>query len=225
MSGTCSLAQVAASSLNPHAAASAAGAVAAGAGGAAVADAQGRCRLLLLDNVAASVWLDRAAVISTSKQQLPLTHQQQQQPHQHGWPPQAQPPPYASMAGAAAPSPPPAAAAAAAAAAGVGGGGGGGGGSGGGGGGRLPSLAPSPGLHALRVQGALAALLHGLSQQFRFPVIATKQAGVKQLQRDGTARLSQSELLTGEWQVSSLMYGTVRYSALCSSRLVCIDDD
>lgn len=137
---------------------------------------QGRCRLLLLDNLAATVWHDRAAVFSAANHHLPYTLQQQgiaaQQQQQWPLPPQQQqqqwPPWQHGLAG------PP---------------------------GSRPQDSPGPGFDALRVQRALAALLQTISQQWRLAVVVTKQTGVQQVDRSGTAKLVQREVLTEPLQV------------------------
>lgn len=58
-----------------------------------------------------------------------------------------------------------------------------------------------PGFDALRVQKAVAVLLQALSQQWRIPVVVTKQTGVHQLDRSGVAKLVQRETLTEPLQV------------------------
>lgn len=58
-----------------------------------------------------------------------------------------------------------------------------------------------PGFDALRVQRAVAALLQAVSQQWRVPVVVSKQAGVQQLERAGVDKLVQREVLTESLQV------------------------
>ena len=142
---------------------------------------QGCCRLLLLDNIAAHVWLDRAAVFSSQNQQLPSSHwpavAAQQQPH---WSSQAHHPQQQSQQQQGHYQGPPLQASFAAAGA---------------------SHAQGPGLDALGVQGAVAALLQALSQKWRMPVVVTKQTSVTQSERSGSSRLNQREVLTAPLQV------------------------
>jgi hypothetical protein len=144
---------------------------------------QGRCRLLLVDNIAATVWHDRAAVFSAANQHLPYTLQQQgvaaqqQQQQQQQWPLPAQQqqqqwPPW--QQGQAGPT------------------------------GRGGQESAGPGFDALRVQRTLAALLQTISQQWRLSVVVTKQTGVQQVDRSGTAKLVQREILTEPLQVWSV---------------------
>lgn len=132
---------------------------------------QGCCRLLLVDNIAANVWHDRAAVFSASNQQLPFTTQQHP-----GWPSQSY-----SMQQQYHPQQQP----------GMQGGYGMGG----------SHHQEGPGFDALRVQKAVAVLLQAVSQQWRVPVVVSKQTGVHQLERAGTAKLVQREVLTEPLQV------------------------
>lgn len=167
---------------------------------------QGRCRLLLLDNIAAHIWHDKGAVFSAANQQLPYGYQQQtaprwqqhdnnpQQPHQQQWPGQQFLPQQQQHQQAQGGYGPAAATAAAGGGAGAahaqeqqqyGGGG--------------------PGFDALRVQAAIAALLQALSQRWRMPVVITKQTGVSQSDKSGTPKLVQREILTGALQVRSML--------------------
>jgi hypothetical protein len=124
---------------------------------------QGRCRLLVIDNIAATVWHDRAAVFSATNQQLPYTFQQHT-----GWPgPMQQWPPQQQQQQQ----------------------------------GLAGDSGRGPGFDALRVQKTVAMLLQALSQQWRVPVVVTKQTGVHQLDRSGAAKLVQREILTEPLQV------------------------
>jgi hypothetical protein len=111
--------------------------------------------MLMIDNITAFLWQDKAAAAGASLPAFsdcqPSKQQQQQQYHQrHGW---------QDRKGGA--------------------------------------------LGASLIQSSLAALVKGLSQQLRCPVMVTKQTGV--VRQDASlqaGRLTQRELLLPQWQVS-----------------------
>lgn len=144
---------------------------------------QGRCKLLLVDNIAAHVWHDRAAVFGSHNQQLPGStaqpgfsqHNPQQQRQPWASQPSAQQQPLTGI---------PLGQYATAESSRVG-------------------DTEGPGIDALGVQGAVADLLQHLSQQWRLPVVVTKQTVVTQGEKAGTARLVQREILTAPLQVGA----------------------
>lgn len=164
---------------------------------------QGRCKLLLVDNIAAHVWHDRAAVFGSHNQQLPGStaqpsfsqHNPQQQQQRQPWTSQSsvQQQPQTGI--------PPGQYATAESSRG--------------------GDTEGPGIDALRVQGAVAALLQHLSQQWRLPVVVTKQTVVTQGEKAGSARLVQREILTAPLQVSAPQTAGLHFALLAQSIKCC----
>lgn len=138
---------------------------------------QGRCKLLMIDNIAAHITHDKAAVFNAANQQLPCSglppayhiqhmSQQQQMPAQMLQQQQQ----CVEAAGLQLQQ-------------------------------HVALRSAGPGFDALRVQGAVAALLQCLSHDLRIPVVLTKQAPVHHVERPTGAALTQRENLTAPLQV------------------------